>query len=102
MDTFLRCKISRGQFSREVAVRGTTFDGTEYSLFVEKDDVDFDGEFDGPLEGSEAVDGWMRVEVLQEGRGLALVRLPAEAFENGYFLTVNADQVQQRQAKQEA
>ena len=98
MDTFLSCKISRGQFSREVAVRGTTFDGTEYSLFVEMDDVDFDG----PLEGFEAVDGWMRVEVLQEDRGLALVRLPAEAFENGYFLTVNADQVQQRQARQEA
>lgn len=62
------------------------------------DDVDFDG----PLQGSEAVDGSMRVEVLQEERGLALVRLPAEAFENGYFLTVNADQVQRRQARQEA
>lgn len=98
MDTFLRCKISRGQFSREVAVRGATFDGTGYSLFAEKDDV----EFDGPLQGFEEVDGWMRVEVLQEERGLALVRLPAEAFENGYFLTVNADQVQRRQAKQEA
>ncbi len=79
-------------------MRGTTFNGTEYSLFAEKYDV----EFDGPLQGFKSVDGLMRVQILQEERGLALVRLPAEAFENGYYLTVNGDQIQRRQAKQEA
>ena len=36
MEAFLRCLISRGMFSDEVAVRGTMADGKEYSLFAPK------------------------------------------------------------------
>ncbi len=67
-------------------------------MFAEKEVV----EFNGPLEGFKEVDGLMRVEVVEEDRGLVLVRLPAEAFEIGYFVTVNGDQIQKRTAKLEA
>lgn len=90
MDAFLSCKIQSGQFSQEVAVRGRTFDGTEFSLFVPRECV----ECEDPITNTAEVDGWLRVEVLDQNPTLLLVRLPGETFENGHIITVKRAQVQ--------
>lgn len=84
MDAFLSCKIQAGQFSQEVAVQGKTFDGTEFSLFVPHECV----EHEDPITNTAEVDGWLRVEVLDQNPTLLLVRLPGETFENGRIITV--------------
>jgi hypothetical protein len=88
----LRCQVSRGLFSGEVAIRGTTADGTEFSLFVSDDFV----EFDAPVGDSGPVDGWLRVEVLVREGPLVLVRLPGQTFENGQTVTVRDCQLELR------
>ena len=92
MEALLRCRISRGMFSREVAVRGVTADGTEFSLFVPEDFV----EIDESVARTEAVDGWLRVDVLAREGGRMLVRLPGQTFENGQSVTVRDSQIELR------
>ena len=79
MEAFLRCQVSRGMFSGEVAVRGKTANGPEFSLFVPVELV----EVDLSATATEAVEGWLRVEVLAREGALILIRLPGQTFENG-------------------
>ncbi len=92
MDTTLRCQVSPGMFSEEVAVRGVAADGAEFSLFVSDECV----EFDAPIGNRESVAGWLRVEVLAREGDLVLVRLPGQAFENGQTVTVRDCQLERR------
>jgi len=79
-------------FSGEVAVRGKTAEGTEFSLFVADDYV----EYDAPAASSHPVDGWIHVDVLAREGGLVLVRLPGQTFENGRTVTVRDCEVEFR------
>ena len=88
-ERWLDCTVSPGQFSVEYAVCGTLHDGGGFSLFAPCEYV----ECDGTPGRDEPVTGRIRVELLQEKDEKRLVRLPREALENGYFVTVNADQI---------
>lgn len=92
MEAFLRCQVSPGMFSGEVAVRGRTADGTEYSLFVSDDFV----EYEETAVAVAPVDGWLCVEVLGRESGLMLVRLPGQTFENGQTVTVRDSEIEIR------
>jgi len=96
MDASLRCQVSPGMFSGEVAVRGIAADGAEFSLFVADDFV----ESDSPVGGSEPVDGWLLVDVLDREGDLVLVRLPGQAFENGQTVTVRDSLIERRSWRQ--
>jgi hypothetical protein len=87
---FLRCKISPGLFSGELAVRGVAFDGVEFSLFVGDEFVECDST---PITG-QSRDGFLRVDVLAAEDELLLVRLPEQTFGNGHTVTVKKSQVQ--------
>ncbi len=90
MEALLRCQVNRGMFSGELAVRGKTAGGSEFSLFVPEDFV----EANRPATGDQTVDGWLRVDVLAREGALILVRLPGQTFENGQTVTVRDDQVE--------
>jgi len=92
MGVYLKCKARDGQFSGELAIQGSTADREEFSLFAPKESV----EYEGPLDGAEDIDAWMRVTVLAEEGRLLLVSLPSESFENGRVITVERTQVEQR------
>ncbi len=92
MDAMLRCQVSPGMFSGEVAVRGQAADGTEFSLFVSDDFVEYDQTI--PADGS--VKGWLCVDVLAREGALLLVRLPGQTFENGQTVTVRDTEVEAR------
>lgn len=98
MDNCLRCQVTPGMFSGEVAVRGTTADGTEFSLFVSEEFVDCSE----PVTEGRPVDGWLSVEVLAREDNLALVRLPGQTFENGQTVTVLDSQLELRPRRQTA
>jgi hypothetical protein len=89
MGSWLECTILPGQFTGEYAVRGKLFDGTGFSLFAEREDLEFTGEpsFDRPLEG------WIRIDVGPQKADLLLVTLPQASFENGQVITVKTNQV---------
>lgn len=95
MPTFLRCHISPGLFSGEFAITGETPVGEEFSLFASEEDVDFDA----PVVEA-AVQGWVRVVILDGDDDLLLVRLPAKTFENGPTVTVRRSQVQERKPRE--
>lgn len=86
---WLDCRVSPGQFSVEYAVCGTLYNGGGFSLFAPCEDVECEGtpSWDEPLTGR------LRVKILNQKDEKQLVRLPREALENGYFVTVKADQV---------
>jgi len=90
MEGWLSCKISLGQFTGEYAIRGILFDGTEFSLFAEKNDLKFPEE---PTTGS-TVDGRIRVIRGPIKDNFVLVTLPQPTFENGQTITVRTDQVE--------
>jgi hypothetical protein len=92
MDALLRCQVSPGLFNGEVAVRGETADGTEFSLFVSDDLV----EYDLPVDAACSVDGWLYADVLDRKADLLLVQLPGQTFENGRTITVRDSQVEYR------
>ncbi len=94
MDVYVRCKVSRGQFSGELAVHGVAHRGVQYSLFVPREFVDCEASFAGDTE----VDGWLRVEVLASEGELRLVRLPCESFENGRTITIEVSQIREELA----
>ncbi|KKL97165.1 hypothetical protein LCGC14_1837240 [marine sediment metagenome] len=87
MTAYLTCNITPGQFIGEWAVRGSAYDSTEFSLFVEDHDVDFD---DTRPERT----GLLRVEVLDQDADRALVKLPVATFEQGRTITVDRTQIQ--------
>jgi hypothetical protein len=92
MDAFLRCHISPGMFSGEVAVRGRAADGTEFSLFVPDDFI----EREPTARANAPADGWLYVQVLDREGALQLVRLPGQAFENGQTVTVRDSEIELR------
>jgi hypothetical protein len=92
MDTLLRCQVSRGLFSGEVAIRGKCADGTDFSLFVPDEYVDCKSQDIG----DRMVDGWVVVDVLQTKGPLLLLRLPGESFENGRTILVEDSQIEKR------
>lgn len=100
METWLRCTLNLGQFSSEYAVVLKSFHGREYSLFAQRNDL----EYDEPPTEDQPVGGWMRVAVVEQdpGRGLFLVRLPQSTLENGQFMTVSAGQLRRIPKMQEA
>ena len=87
--TFLRCRITPGQFSDEYAVEVQTHDGTGHSLFAFDEDLECKS---FPV-GDAHLDAWIQVDVLDSRGELCLVRLPQRTMENGDTLTVRVDQV---------
>ena len=96
-ESWLRCKVSQGQFSIEYAVSGKRFDGEGFSLFAPKEFVDTPEEVT-----DETVDGWLRVEILDQKGDLLLIRLPRPTLESGQSLTVNSVDVKKRLVRQKA
>jgi hypothetical protein len=82
----LHCSISSGQFPNEYAVSGTQHDGTGFSLFVSKDLV--------RNVNNTNHTGLVEVEQIDRKGELVLVRLPAQTFENGQYITVKASDLQ--------
>ena len=79
---WLACSVSQGQFPTEYAIAGTQHDGSPFSLFAPKETVS------APVGANEGP-GAVRVVVIDRRDGLALVRLPAQTFENGHHVTVS-------------
>ena len=86
---WLKCKVMPGQYSGECAIRGYLFNDNEFSLFADKNDVDFDGE----LSIEKPIDGWIKVMPGPKKGDLLLVSLPQPAFENGRNIIVKKEQV---------
>ena len=78
---WLRCSASPGQFPTELAVSGVQFNGHGFSLFAPEESVK-GLETDGTA--------YIKVDVVDRRGSLALVRLPAQTFENGQHIPVNA------------
>jgi len=95
MEIWLDCTISPGQFTGEYAVRGNLFDGTEFSMFAEKEDLNFQSE---PTEDNPVV-GLIRIVPGPQKDDLLLVRLPQPTFENGQTITVKANQIREKICK---
>lgn len=89
MGKWLNCTIFLGQFTGEYAVQGKLFDGTEFSMFAEKEYLTFERE---PTE-NKPVDGLIRIVPGKSEGDLFLVGLPHPTFENGQTITVKADQI---------
>ena len=97
METWLRCKVSPGQFSSEYAVQGEAFDGTGFSLFAPVQTVDLARV---PSDG-EIVDGWIQVVIEDRKDDLCLVRLPRQVIGYNEYVTVRAEQLESRRSRQE-
>jgi hypothetical protein len=95
---WLNCFASVGQFSNEYAVWGSDFAGKDFSLFAPNQRV----RCDEPPTRDKDVPAQLEVTVLEAREGLALVRLPAQTFENGSTITVREDQPARSAAAQVA
>jgi len=83
----LKVKVSEGQFSNEYAVSGKMFDGTRFSMFVERDKVIL-------LEKLRLfTNGLLEVGIGQCKDSLVLIKLPQPTFEYGRVITVKKDQL---------
>jgi len=89
MEKWLDCTISPGQFTGEYAVRGNLFDGTEFSMFAEEEDLSFE---ERPSEDNPVV-GRIRVVPGPNKGDILLVTLPQPTFENGQTISVKASQI---------
>jgi hypothetical protein len=89
MRHWLRCRIALGQFDTEFAASGQQVNGKGFSLFVPINQVKYE---QAPPPRGHSV-GWLPVEVWDQQGDQVLVRLPQETLEDGYFVTVKADQV---------
>jgi hypothetical protein len=89
---WLPCSVSPGQFPSEYAVAGVQHNGKPFSLFAPRAMV--------LAPPSEEGQGLVRVEVVGRRDDLVLVRLPAETFENGQYVTVTAGELQAGPAAQ--
>ena len=98
MDTWLKCKVSPGQFSVEFAVQARDFEGKGFSLFAPTETVEVEKI---PVE-NESVEGWMCVKAEAQEGDLVLIRLSKQALGNGHYVTVRSEQLETRPARQEA
>ncbi len=98
METWLKCKVSPGQFSVEYAVQAKDFEGKGFSLFAPTETVEVE---QIPNE-NESAEGWMCVKTEAQEGDLVLIRLPKQALGNGYYVTVRSKQLETRPARQEA
>jgi hypothetical protein len=96
MEQWLRCEASPGQFPGELAITGYTSNGTVFSLFMPETRVICDR---APAEGN-TVPAWLRVGIVSQEKEIFSVRLPRQTLENGQFVTVRADQLQQEPERQ--
>ena len=96
--TWLRCKVSPGQFTGEYVVAAKDFRGDAFSLFVPDEYVHCQDQ----LPEADRVDGLVHVEVLERSGDLALVRLPRVALENGQTVTVASSELSRRPAREPA
>lgn len=85
---WLKCTIFPGLFSTEYGVEGRRFDGRSFGLFALKEDVQVDPE---PVD--RGVEGWLRVEKVEERNGLCLLLLPESTIESGRDVTVHCTEV---------
>ncbi len=90
MYQWLVSTVGPGQFPGEYAVGGTQHNGKPFSLFAPTETVQ-------ALPGGEGR-GLVRVEVIDHRGDLALIRLPAQALENGQYITVKASALQSASA----
>ena len=98
METWLKCKVSPGQFSVEYAVQARDFQGKGFSLFAPTETVEVE-QIPGE---NESVEGWMCVKAEAQESDLVLIRLPKQALGNSYYVTVRSKQLETRPARQEA
>jgi hypothetical protein len=77
--SWLKCSASLGQFPTEMAVAGTQSNGHSFSLFAPK-------EYVAGVQADET--GYLKVDVVDRWGDLALVRLHAQTFETGQYVTV--------------
>src|SRR5947209_306743 len=96
---WLRCQVSPGMFDHEVGVQGQQADGSEYSLFAPREAVEHGNH---RLTSGQTVAGLVRVKPIDSRGDQVLVELPGETFQNGCFITVQADQLVARPQKQPA
>jgi hypothetical protein len=76
MESWLKCKVSKGMLPGEYVVMTSTSDGRSFSLFA-------------PEKAVRVEDGLVRVDVLQRREEAALVWLPADPLElNSRTVTV--------------
>jgi len=86
MKTWLKCYVSPGMFPDEFAVGGQQYNGKPFSLFAPASTV-------RPPELDRG-EGSVQVEIWERKGNLVLVRLPQQTLENGYYVTVNSEQLQ--------
>jgi len=98
MPHWLHCKVLPGQFSNEFVVEGQSASGEGFSLFCPEEFVEFENEpsFERPA------DGWIQVQIVETAKGVRLVCLPRHTFGGGPYVTVRADAVERRPARQNA
>jgi hypothetical protein len=94
MATYLKCKVSQGQFSDEFAVRGMSHDGVEFSLFAWGGDV-----IRSTTEEGEH-DGWILVEVIAREADRTMVYVPGSDVRNGQIVTVFETELEERGPQQ--
>ena len=98
MESWLTCRVGLGQFSSEFSVEAERHDGSRFSLFAPIEDV----EVERTPNADESLPGLLQVNVMRKDSDRVLVRLPREAFEAGYYVTVRPSDLQMRPARQEA
>jgi hypothetical protein len=96
MATYMKCKVSRGQFSDEFSIRGISHDGVEFSLFAWGGDV-----IRSTTEEGEH-DGWILVEVKAREANRTMVKLPGLKFDarGGQIVTVFETELEERGPQQ--
>jgi len=98
MVAWLNCDFGRGQFSSEYGIQARTADHSLFSLFAPVEMV----RSQSPYQSDGIRPGQLRVSVVSKVGTQALVQLPAESFEAGYFVTVDAAELQEERVQQEA
>lgn len=80
MDYGMRVTVSDGMFPNERAIVLTDYNGANYTLIVSADMI--------------SSDGVIRVRVIDERGGLALIRLPGEALGTSSLISVQRSELQ--------
>lgn len=94
MAIYLKCKVSRGQFSDEFAIRGVSHDGVEFSLFAWGGDV-----IRSTTEEGEHT-GWVLVEVMAREAHRTMIKLPGLRLDGDYIATVFETELEERGPQQ--
>jgi hypothetical protein len=94
--TWLRCKVSPGQFTGEYVVAAKDFRGQGFSFFVPDEYVQGQDQMSGDV----PVDGLVQVAVLEQSSDLVLVRLPRVALQNGQTVTVRSSDLVRKPARE--